>query len=308
MNNPERIKLNIFLFIFLLSSLLTAMNSPETKARKIELKINKILSLLTLEEKIDMLSGYKGYYIRGIERLNIPPVRMADSTMGLSSDKETTAFPAGIAMAASWNRKLMYEVGSAIGRECKIYNVGILLGPGVNMYRVPQNGRNFEYFGEDPYLVSRMIVPFIQGVQDQKVIATVKHFVCNNQDYDRHRTSSNVDERTLREIYFPAYKAAVKEAGVLALMTAYNMLNNIHCSEHSGLLNKILKHEWGFQGIAMSDWVSVYSTKPLNAGLDLEMPKGQYLNKENIIPLIKKRTLKVATMNDKIRSILRVCM
>jgi beta-glucosidase len=162
--------------------------------------INEVITKLTIEEKISLLGGYKGFYIKGVERLGIPPIKMADGPMGVNENGNSTAFPASIGLAASWNKDLVYTVGKTIGFECFAKGIGVLLAPGVNIYKYHQNGRNFEYLGEDPVLASKLVVPYIQGVQSQGVAATVKHFVCNNQDYERHQTSSNVDEKTLHEI------------------------------------------------------------------------------------------------------------
>ncbi|MCK5147801.1 glycoside hydrolase family 3 protein, partial [bacterium] len=216
---------------------------------------DSLVSLMTLEEKITFISGYKNFNIKGLKRLGIPQIKMADGPMGVKPGK-ATAFPASICMSATWNPGLIKEMSGAIAVEATSKGVGILLAPGVNMYRIPHCGRNFEYFGEDPFLTSRMTVSFIQGVQNKNIMATVKHFVANNQDYDRHRVSSNVDERTLHEIYFPAFKAAVQEANVGAVMTSYNPLNGVYTSESSYLIKEILKEKWGFDGIVISDWLS----------------------------------------------------
>lgn len=296
--------------VFVLFNLTMSLSStpPTPGETDADAKARSLLKQMTLDEKIAMLSGYNGFYLHPVKRLGIPAIRMADGPMGVRVKKETTAFPATLAMTATWNQELMQQIGIAIGKECKTYGVDILLAPGVNLYRVPQNGRNFEYMGEDPFLAAQMVTAYIKGVQSQNVIATVKHYICNNLEYDRHRTSSDVDERTLREIYLPPYKAAVTRGGAWALMTAYNLVNGIHCSEHDYLLNHILKKEWGFKGIAMSDWISVYSTNPLNTGLDLEMPKGQFINKKNIIPLLENRTVSQTTIDDKVLRILRACI
>ncbi len=305
---PKLVWIVLFLLTLLVPTLTLLSGHPPAGSVSMEKEIDALISKMTLEEKIDMLGGHKGFYLNLPKRLGLPEIRMADGPMGLrTKDGGTTAFPASIAMTATWNRDLLYKVGAAIGQECKAHGVGILLAPGVNMYRVPQNGRNFEYMGEDPFLASQGVTAYIKGVQDQGVMATVKHFVCNNQDYDRHRTSSDVDERTLREIYFPPFKAAVQEGGALAVMTAYNLVNGVHCSESDFLLNQVLKGDWGFKGMVMSDWISVYSLKPMTAGLDLEMPSPHFLNKKNLLPLIKKGEIKESLIDQKVRRILRSC-
>ncbi len=268
-------------------------------------KAEFILKQMTLEEKIDMLGGVDNLAIKGNERLNLPKVWCSDASAGVRCFKRATAFPVPIAMAATWNRKQIQVVGETIGKECRAKGVSILLGPGVNIYRVPTYGRNFEYLGEDPYLAAELAVPYIQGVQSMGVVTTVKHFACNNSDYDRHRANSKVDERTLREIYLPAFKAAVQKGGVHSVMTAYNPVNGVFASENETLVSDILRKEWGFKGFVISDWISVYDTEgPLKAGLDLEMPKGDYLNFKRIQKLIKKGQLTEADIDRPVRNLL----
>ncbi len=267
----------------------------------------KIISRMTLREKIDLISGYKNFYIKGVKRLGIPPVKMADGPMGLNGNGKATAFPASICMAASWNPSLIKKAAASIAEEAKSKGVGILLAPGVNMYRLPHCGRNFEYFGEDPFLASESAVAYIKGVQSKRVIATVKHFVANNEDYDRHRLSSDIDERSLNEIYFPVFKAAVKRANVGAVMTSYNPVNGVHASESPFLINKTLKSEWSFKGFVMSDWISVYSTKAFYSGLDLEMPRPQFMNYKNILSIIRSDPGALKILNDKVARILTTC-
>jgi beta-glucosidase len=271
------------------------------------LNADSLILLMSLQEEIDFVSGYKNFNIKGIDRLHIPCIKMSDGPMGINGHGKATAFPASICMAASWNTDLIKKTGTAIGNEAKSKGIGILLGPGINMYRVPQCGRNFEYYGEDPFLTSQMAVAFIQGVHSQHVMATVKHFAANNQDYDRHSVSSNVDERTLNEIYFPAFKAAVQKAKVAAVMTSYNPLNGIHTSESPYLIKEVLKDKWDFQGFVMSDWISVYSIHSFYAGLDLEMPRPQYMNAKNILPLIQSDSSNKKILDDKVRRIINTC-
>jgi beta-glucosidase len=271
------------------------------------MNISEIVNQLTLEEKVKMLSGFNNFSIRSIERFNIPSVKMADGPMGVLENGKSTAFPASIGLSASWNKELSFEVGNAIGTECRAKDIGILLAPGVNIYKYHQNGRNFEYLGEDPTLTSKMVVPYIKGVQETGVIATVKHFVCNNQEHDRHKVSSNVDDAALNEIYFPAFKAAVQEADVKAVMMSYNPINNVQASENSYLMKQMLRQEWGFTGIIMSDWVSVYSTDCLKAGLDLEMPFGKFINYENVLQMLKTGIISEELIDEKVHRILKVC-
>lgn len=269
--------------------------------------VNELLKQMTLQEKLEYIGGFREFYIRGIERLDLPEIKMSDGPMGVRNYGATTAYPASIAIAASWNRDLAEKFGIAMGRDARARGVHIVLAPGVNIYRAAFNGRNFEYLGEDPYLASEIVVPIIKGIQSQGAVATVKHYIANNQEFDRHNVSSNVDERTLREIYMPAFKAAVQKGNVGALMTAYNLINGVHASEHDYLNNEVLKNEWGFDGVVMSDWTSTYSTIGIvNGGLDLEMPSGKYMNPELIIPLIVSGEIKESTIDDKVRRILRM--
>ena len=261
---------------------------------------------MTLKEKIDYISGYDKFYIRAIPRLGIPAVKMADGPQGLRNDTKSTMFPAGILSASTWNRGLVHHLGEALGEDARARGVHILLGPGVNIYRSPYCGRNFEYFGEDPYLSGEIAVEYIKGVQSKGVIATVKHYAANNQEWDRYNVSSDIDERTLHEIYLMPFEKAVKEAGVGAVMNSYNLLNSVHTSESSYLNIDVLRCMWGFEGILMSDWASVYSVLgPVANGLDLEMPSGQFMNYDNIRPLIDSGVIRIQDIDLKVQHILQ---
>ena len=271
----------------------------------IEDRVNDLLQRMTLEEKVEMLGG-TGFETKAIERLGIPPLNMTDGPLGVRWD-EATAFPSGILMGATWNPDLIAKVGSAIGEEVKAKKRHVILGPCVNIARIPMGGRNFESFGEDPYLTSCIAVDYIKGVQKENVVATVKHFAANNQEYQRGFVNTIVDERTLNEIYFPAFKAAVEDANVLAVMSAYNKINGHYCSENDYLLINKLKNEWGFNGLVMSDWGAVHSSVPtFNSGLDLEMPFGEYLNKDSLLSKLQNGELSISKLDDKIKRILRV--
>ncbi len=256
----------------------------------------RLLSEMTLEEKISLLSGRDEFCIPGIERLGLKPVWTSDATIGLRGWKTpVTDFPAAIALASTFDNDLLYQVGRVMGHECRALGVGVLLGPGVNIARVPVCGRNFEYFGEDPYLAGEMAASYIRGVRTYPVITTVKHFACNNSEYDRHKSNSEVDERSLRELYLPAFKKAL-EAGSLGIMTSYNQVNGIYSSEHPYLIGSILRGEWGFDGLVVSDWNSLYSTDgTLKNGVDLEMPKGRYFTRELVLDALARRA---ATQED----------
>ena len=292
--------------LLILSCTFPLFSAAQTVTPECRQRARQLVSQMTLEEKLDYIGGYNEFYIRPVERLGIPEIRMADGPQGVRNDTESTLYPCGVAAAATWNRDLVRRMGVSLGRDARARGVHILLGPGVNIYRTPMCGRNFEYMGEDPYLTSRMAVEYIKGVQSQGVMATVKHFACNNEEYDRHHISSEVDERTLNEIYLPAFKAAVKEAEVGSVMTSYNLLNGVHASQSPYLIGKTLRRDWGFQGIVMSDWTSVYS--PLQAasdGIDLEMPAGFCLNREKLLPLIESGAVTEAQIDAKVTSILQ---
>lgn len=266
-----------------------------------------IVSRMTLQEKIDYISGYKdGFHLRPIQRLGIPEIRLADGPQGVRNNTKSTLFACGVAAAASWDEELAYRMGEALGQDSRARGVHVLLGPGVNICRSPLCGRNFEYMGEDPYLASRTAVSYIKGVQSQGVMATIKHFALNNQEYNRHHTSSDADERTMNEIYFPTFRAAVKEAKVGSVMTSYNLVNNVHSAENPFLIKENLRNKWGFEGLVMSDWTSTYSTLgSVKGGLDLEMPKAFQFKYEFIKPMIDSGVISESEIDEKVQHILQ---
>jgi len=275
----------------------------------VEKRAAAILKKMTLEEKLDYIGGTRGFYIRGIPRLGLPEFKMADGPIGVRNFGPSTAYAAGVGLAASWDEDLAHRVGAMIGKDARARGVHFLLGPGVNIYRTPLCGRNFEYFGEDPFLASRMAVDYIEGVQSQGVSATVKHFMGNNSEYNRHHTSSDIDERTMREIYLPTFEAAVREAKVGAIMDSYNLVNGVHMTQNDYLNNQVAKKEWGFGGIIMSDWNATYdAAAAANGGLDLEMPSGKLMNRANLGAAIRKGEVTVATLDDKVLRILRTAI
>jgi beta-glucosidase len=295
------------LILFLLVSVSFAQdkNSYLDKSLPIEKRVEDLLSKLTLDEKIDLLGG-TGFATKKIKRLGIPEMRMTDGPVGVRWQK-STAFPVSIAMAATWNPELVNKIGSAIGRETKGHARHVILGPCVNIARIPMGGRNFESFGEDPFLASKMVVPYIEGVQSEGVAATVKHFAVNNQEFERMFTDVMVSDRALNEIYLPAFKAAVTQADVFCVMSAYNKINLHYASENNFLLIDKLKNEWGFKGLVMSDWGAVHSSIPTAlGGLDLEMPDGKYLNKAALQKSIDDGTVPVSKIDDKVRRILTI--
>lgn len=309
----------------------------------VERRVEDLLARMSLEEKVDMLSG-TGFDSKPNVRLGIPAMKMADGPQGVrihlprphrgqgghavssfetgdagddgsltwltgmlnNPSVPTTAFPSGVALAATWNPGLIENVGLVIGQEARTLNKDMMLAPCVNIQRTPYGGRNFESFGEDPHLASRMAVAYIKGVQSQGVIATVKHFAANNQEFQRRDISVGIDERVLHEIYFPAFRAAVQEAGVWSVMSAYNKLNGTWCSENPYLLTDILRTRWGFKGFVVSDWGAVHTTvETANAGLDIEMPRGKFLTRELLLPAISSGQVKQAVIDDKVRRMLR---
>lgn len=283
------------------------LNAQVVITSEAEQRAKEIVAKMTLKEKLRYISGYTGgFSICPVPRLGLPEVFMADGPQGIRNNTKSTMYPSGILSAATWNRDLNYRLGRGLGQDAKARGVGILLGPGVNIYRSPLCGRNFEYFGEDPYLSGEVAKQYILGVQSEGVIATIKHFAANNQEWDRHHVSSEVDERTLQEVYFAPFRKAVKEAHVGAVMNSYNLLNGVHASENRWLNIDILRDTWGFKGILMSDWVSVYSTVgAANHGLDLEMPTGEYLNEELLMPAIEQGLITEATIDLKVQHILQ---
>lgn len=291
-----------FIILSSLFSLEAQTISPEHKQRAREL-----VKQMTLDEKLSYLSGETSFSLRPVERLGIPRILLADGPQGIRNHcKHSTLYPCGILAAATWNRDVINRYGQGLGNDARARGVSILLGPGVNIYRSPLCGRNFEYMGEDPYLTSEIASEYIKGVQSRGVIATVKHFAANNQEWSRHHASSDVDERTLQEIYFPAFRKAVQKAGTGAVMSSYNLLNGVHTTEHPWLNTHILRDTWGFDGILMSDWTSVYSTvNAANSGLDLEMPKAVHFTDSLLRDALASGRITMATIDDKVAHLLQ---
>lgn len=279
-------------------------------------KADSVLALMTLDEKIAYVGGDKNFFIRAIPRLNLPEVYMSDATQGVhirESFREedlseyqlekSTAFPCPLSLSATWNVELSHKYARSVGEECRAGGIGILLGPGMNIYRQSQCGRNFEYFGEDPFLAARMIENYVTGVQSTGTIATLKHFVSNNTDYFRRKSNSIVDERTLHEIYLPAFKAGV-DAGVKAVMTSYNQLNGEWCGQSDFVIKDILKKQLGFKWLVMTDWWSVYDgEKVAKSGQDLEMPNSLAL--QDLDKLIAEGKVKVEDLDRMVKDILK---
>ena len=275
--------------------------SPELKAR-----VDAIISKMTVEEKIDYIGG-TGFSIRAMPNLKLPSFEMSDGPYGVRSNFgfPSTTYAVGIGLAASWDPELAARAGAAIGKDARARGIHYMLGPGVNIYRSPRNGRNFEYFGEDPFLTSAIAVGYIEGMQKEGVSSTIKHFIGNNSEYLRHDSDTIIDERSQREIYLTSFEAAVKHAHVGAIMDSYNLVNGVHMTQNGTFNTDLVRKEWGFNGVMMSDWVATYDgVAAANGGMDLEMPTGAYMNRKNLLPAIQAGTVSVATIDEKIRRIL----
>jgi beta-glucosidase len=274
---------------------------------EVEKKVEKLLGQMTDEEKIQLLGGVDSFYTYPVERLGIPRLKMSDGPVGTRNDGKTTAYPAGVLLAATWDPAMAEWEGESLGRDARARGDNFLLGPGMNIYRVPMNGRNFEYLGEDPFLAGAMASGYVKGVQSMEVAATAKHFMGNNQEVERDTINDLIDERTLHEIYLPAFEAAVTGGHAWAVMAAYNRVNGDYMTANRYLQNDVLKETWKFDGVLMSDWGATHDALgAANGGLDLEMPSGKFLNEKNLRPLIATGAVSQVTIDDKIRRLLRV--
>ena len=284
-----------------------------------ERDLKKIVSEMTLEEKAGMCSGLDFWHLKEVEHLGIPKVMVSDGPHGLRKQDEkgdhlgindsikAVCFPPAVLSACSFDRGLMEEMGKAIGREAQANDVSVVLGPAVNIKRSPLCGRNFEYYSEDPYLAGEIAAAFVKGVQSQHVGTSIKHFAANNQEYRRMSSSSEVDERTLREIYFPAFETAVKKAQPYTFMCSYNQINGTFASENKWLLTDVLRGEWGFKGYVRSDWGAVNDrVKGLEAGLELEMPASGGDNDSMIVKAVKDGALEEKILDQAVERILRI--
>lgn len=275
--------------------------------------IDAILDKMTLEEQVSLLSGADFWTTVPVERLGVPKIKVTDGPNGargggsLVGGVKSACFPVAIALGSTWNPELIERVGKALGEQAKSKGASVLLAPTVNIHRSGLNGRNFECYSEDPTLTAALAVAYINGVQGQGVAAAIKHFVANESEIERQTMSSDVDERTLREIYLPPFEDAVKKAGVHAVMSSYNRLNGTYTSEHPWLLTKVLREEWGFDGIVMSDWFGSHSTvETINAGLDLEMPGPWRDRGEKLVAAVREGKVKAETVRASVRRILKL--
>ncbi|MGN1193699.1 MAG: beta-glucosidase [Dorea sp.] len=289
-----------------------------------EHRIDELLNELTLEEKIGMIHGAGLFQTKPVERLGIPAVKMSDGPMGVRQEFENDAWvtvghnddyvtyiPCNSALASTWNRELAYEAGKVLGEEARGRGKDVILAPGINIKRSPLCGRNFEYMSEDPYLSGEMAVPLIRGIQTSDTAACVKHFALNSQETERLWVEAEVSERALREIYLPAFKKAVKEGNSYSLMGAYNRYKNEHCCESKELLNKILREEWNYDGMVVSDWGAVHKTKEAaESGLDIEMSVtddfDEYCMADPLKKAVESGEIPEALIDEKVRNILRM--
>jgi len=279
---------------------------PAPDSPAIEAQAQAMIAKLTLEQKIELLGGIDNMFTRPMPPIDLPRFKMSDASVGVRTWGPTTAYASGASLAASWDTDLARQVGEALGRDARARSVNFLLGPGVNIARSPLAGRNFEYLSEDPYLNATLVVPFIEGVQSQGVISTIKHYALNDQEFNRHNASSDVDERTMREIYLPSFEAAVTKAHVDALMNSYNLVNGVHATQNDFLNLKVLKGDWGFKGILMSDWDATYDgAAACNNGLDLEMPGPRFMNTKNLVPAVHSGQVKESTIDEHLQRIFR---
>jgi beta-glucosidase len=280
--------------------------APAADSPAIEAQAQALVAKLTLQQKIELIGGVDGMFTHAAPSINLPRLKMSDASVGVRTWGPTTAYAGGVALAATWDTDFARALGESLGQDARARSVHFLLGPGVNIARTPIAGRNFEYLSEDPYLNATVIVPYIQGVQSQGVIATVKHYAVNSQEFNRHNVSADLDERTLREIYLPAFEAAVTKGHVDAVMNSYNLINGIHATQNDYLNLKVLKGEWGFRGLLMSDWDATYDgVAAANNGLDLEMPSPRFMNAKTLLAAVKAGTVKESTIDDKVLRLMR---
>lgn len=304
-----------------------AASSQVTDKEKVQMekRIEKLIKKMTLEEKVGLLHGNSKFYVAGVERLGIPEWSLSDGPHGVRAEinrhdwayagwtnDSASYFPTGTAFAAAWNPELAYRRGEVLGEEARWRKKDVLLGPGVNIIRSPLCGRNFEYMSEDPYMNSVLAVAYIKGLQSRDVACSVKHFAVNNQETNRTTIDVECSERALREIYLPAFKAAVQEGGALTVMAAYNKFRGEFCAENNYLVRKILRNEWGFDGVYVTDWGAAHSTVPsMEAGLDLEM--GTLIDKYEdwyyanpLIEAVKSGKIPMSLVDEKVGDVLRV--
>ena len=292
--------------ILLAANLAVSAQAPAPDSPAIEAQAHAMISKLTLEQKVELLGGVDNMFTRPMPVIELPRFKMSDASVGVRTWGPTTAYAGGAALAATWDTDFARKLGESLGRDARARSVNFLLGPGVNIARSPVSGRNFEYLSEDPFLNAALVVPYIEGVQSEGVVATVKHFALNDQEFNRHNANVEIDERTMREIYLPAFEAAVTKAHVDAVMDSYNLVNGVHATQNDFLNLKLLKGEWGFQSVLMSDWDATYDgVAAVNNGLDLEMPSPKFMNAKNLIPAVQNGQVKESTIDEHLLRIFR---
>ena len=277
-------------------------------------RATEVLGKMSVEQKLQLVSGYNGFYIKGFPEFGMPELFLSDATGGVNIRRnvstaleQSTAFPNPLALAATWNPGLAYKYAHSIGEECRAGGIALLLGPGMNLYRHAQYGRNFEYFGEDPLLASRLIERYVMGVLDTGTIPTIKHFIGNETDFYRRTSNSVIDERTLHEIYLPAFKSGI-DAGAMAVMTSYNQFNGEWCGQSDFVINQLLRGELGYKWMVMSDWWSVWDAeKIVKSGQDLEMPGDKFIKADGG-RLLKAGKITIAQIDRMAKSIIRTCI
>ncbi len=281
---------------------LADQNNPDARA-------DALIGQMTLEEKISLIGGDTDHFsTHAIARLDIPKLIMADGPQGIRNYPPACSFPCGAALAATWDTQLAQAYGKAMGLEARARDVNFILGPGMNINRVPVNGRNFEYFGEDPFLAGEIAANWVRAAQAQGVITTIKHYAANNQETNRNTVDEQIDQRTLHEIYLPAFRRAVREGGAGAVMAAYNRVNGAYCAENDYLLNQVLKKKWNFRGIVMSDWGACHSTEALARGLDLEMGTAVFFTEDRVKQALASGLIAESDIENADRRILRTAI
>ncbi len=290
---------------------------PPVSYEKAGEKADSLMALMTLDEKLEMIGGFERFYIKGIKRFNLPDIYLSDATQGVhirrtqdgsllgGTIEKSTAFPCPISLAATWNPALANDYAKSIGEECRAGGVAVLLGPGMNNYRISQCGRNFEYFGEDPFLAARMVEKYVIGVESTGTISTLKHFIGNNTEFMRRRSNSIISERELHEINMPAFEAGVN-AGAMAVMTAYNLVDGEWCGQSTFVIDTLLRHYLGYKWLVMTDWNSVWDgEKVIKSGQDLEMPSGKAI--ANAKELLDSGKVSIDDINGMVKKILQTC-
>src|SRR6478752_4087060 len=299
----------------------SVFGEPVTGGHMADLNIDDVIAELTLEEKAALVMGSDFWHTAAVERLGVDRIRVSDGPHGLRMQPDegdhvgiggslpATCFPTAAGLASSWDRGLFAEVGSALAQEARVQGVSVILGPGINMKRSPLCGRNFEYLSEDPFLAGELSLAMVAAIQEQGVGTSLKHFAANNQEDDRLRVSAEVDERTLREVYLPAFERVVTNAQPWTVMCAYNKVNGTYASENHWLLTEVLRDEWGFEGLVVSDWGAVHDrVAALAAGLDLEMPPAMGYSEIAVVDAVRAGTLDEAVLDEGVRRVLRLVL